>query len=65
MAWISRQLKLAANKTDIENLATKGDFATINDGIDAQGEEIMQIREELTQYKKDFDGLPIVLKRKN
>ena len=45
------------------NLAKKIDFATMNDRIDAQGEEIKQIREKLTQYKKDFDGLRLVFDR--
>ena len=45
------------------NLATKIDFATMNDRIDAQREEIKQIREELTQYKKDFDSMRLAFDR--
>ena len=48
MATISGQLKLTATKQDLD---------TINNRIDAQGIEIKQIRDELSQYKKNFDNL--------
>ena len=71
MARISAQLELAASKTVIVGLATKQDLDKMNDQIVAQGQEIKQIREEIDQYKKDFDSLrlsvdqaePLKLKR--
>ena len=57
MTRISAQLELAASKTDIVGLATKKDLDKVTDRIVAQGEEIKQIRDEIDQYKKDFDAL--------
>ena len=47
----------------IENLATKIDFTTMSDRITAQGEEIKQLRDELTNYKKEFDNLRLAFDR--
>ena len=63
MSRISEQIKLAADKTDLEKLASKSDFHTMNDRIDAQGEEIKQLRDEINQVRKDFDGLRLALDR--
>ena len=59
MAMISKQLKTVVCNTDLEDLATKQDLQNMNDSVVAQGEEIKQIRDELTKYKKDFDALRI------
>ena len=57
MARISSQLELAASKTDIVGLATKQDINQMNDTIVAQVAEIKQLRDEMQQYKKDFEAL--------
>ena len=59
MSRISQQLESAASKSDLDGLATKSDFNKMNDRLVAQGEEIKQIRDEIDQYKKDFDALRI------
>ena len=57
MARISGQLTLAAQKSDLEELATKQDLDIMRDNITAQGAEINQLRQELADHKKDLDEL--------
>ena len=60
-SWMARrsgQLNLAAQKLDLDGLATKNDLATMRDSITAPGEEKKQLRQELVSHKKDVDNLP-------
>ena len=45
----------------LEQTATKQDLDNINNRIDAQGVEIKQLREEVSEYKKDFDNLRVTI----